>query len=203
MFLFFYLRVREIMRYFYTIVNAYYYYDSLKNILKNNNKIFNRVTDITISELKNLGIQVLVLDFDGVLNSHGELLPCEAVLIWLEAMQLELGGENIFIFSNKPLAARIQFFAARFPAIRFIDGVRKKPYPDGLQKIFQLKKDFIKEKMHMVLVDDRILTGMLATCIAGCQGFYIQKPYIQFQKRPMSETFFQILRFLERFWLMP
>lgn len=186
-------------RYFYTIIKTYHYYNSIiTNILQNKNKIYDQITDLNLHELNNLGIRILVLDFDGVLNSHGETYPRSEVIAWLEAIQSALGAENIFILSNKPFRLRIQFFAERFPGIRFIRGVRKKPYPDGLEAVFKIKALSITQRSHVVLIDDRLLTGMLATCIAGCQGIYIRKPYIQFSKRPIVESFFQLLRWLER-----
>lgn len=187
------------IRYFYTIINSYHYYNNIiTNILKNKNKIYDRIIDLNINKLINLDVRILVLDFDGVLNSHGEAYPHSEVIVWLKDLQSVLGPENIFILSNKPSGARIQFFATHFPGIRFIQGVRKKPYPDGLEAVFKLKELSSKQILQVALVDDRLLTGMLATCIAGCQGIYIQKPYIQFNKRPIVEFFFQLLRKMER-----
>jgi len=187
------------MRYLYTLLSLYYYYGILKNILKNKNRIFKTVTDITQRELNTFEIKVLVLDFDGVLNAHGESALHPQVIPWLEHMQAILGSDSIFILSNKPFSERIAFFKEHFPNIGFIQGVRKKPYPDGLEMIFKIKKLSQAQKQHVVLVDDRILTGMLATCTAGCQGFYISRPYVSLYKRPVIESFFQVIRYAERF----
>lgn len=189
------------MRFFYTIINFYHYYNTLTNLIKNKNRIFEQITDVTKNDLVNLHISVLALDFDGVLNSHGEAYPRADVMLWLEQMQTELGAENIFILSNKPSEIRLQFFAKHFPGIRFIKGVRKKPYPDGLEMIFKLQGVSLEKRQQVALIDDRLLTGMLATCIASCQGLYIQSPYTQFKERPVAEAFFQSLRWAER-WVL-
>lgn len=188
-------------RYLYTIINMFHHYDTLTNLAKNKNRIFKQITDITINDLTNLSISVLALDFDGVLNSHGEDYPKLEVIVWLHQIQEHFLPDNIFILSNKPSAARQQFFEEHFPGIRFIKGVRKKPYPDGLEAIFKLKNLSLKQRQQVALIDDRLLTGMLATCIAGCQGLYIDSPYTQFKVRPIEESFFQMLRYWERFFL--
>lgn len=190
------------MRYIYTIVKAYQQFSALKNIIQDKNQVFSSIIDIKLENLQQLDIKVLALDFDGVLNSYGEILPRQDVIEWLKNMEGALGADNIFIVSNKPLLMRIRFFADYFPGVRFIQGVRKKPYIDGLNKIFEMKGigtgDSMIQKRQVALIDDRLLTGILATCIARCMGIYIQKPYIQFRKRPIVEGFFWMLRWVER-----
>lgn len=184
-------------RYLYTIINTVSYYPMIAKILKDKNKSIEKITDLSIGRLNDLGVHILVLDFDGVLNSHAEPYPREDVTQWLKEIQKALGAENIFILSNKPLPSRIEFFAKAFPGIRFIKGVRKKPYPDGLEAVFKIKGLSRSEKAQVALVDDRLLTGALATCIAGCQSIYVTRPYMQLSKHPFSELFFQGLRWLE------
>jgi predicted HAD superfamily phosphohydrolase YqeG len=73
--------------------------------------------------------------------------------------------------------------------------VKKKPYPDGLQKIMALTG---QPANALMLVDDRLLTGGLAASIANVPVTYITRPYVSLSKRPVKEFFFMILRFLER-----
>ena len=110
---------------------------------------------------------------------------CEAVF----------GGERIFILSNKPTEGRRQWFAEQFPAMRFISGVRKKPYPDGLNKTGELAGVPLSSIM---MVDDRLLTGCLAALVAGARPCYIRRPYVSFNHRPVAELFFRLLRTGER-----
>ena len=102
----------------------------------------------------------------------------------------------IVILSNKPHKQRIAYFKQRFPEIEFIQAPKKKPYPHGLEMIAQ-KKQMPIEKI--LLVDDRLLTGMLACCIAGAQGILIKRPYKRIWRRPIRELCFIFLRTIERF----
>lgn len=151
--------------------------------------------DLIPNDWKALGISVLALDFDGVLAPHGETTPLPAMHNWLKNCLTHFPPEQIFILSNRPSPARIQYFNRTFPGIRFISGVQKKPYPDGLAQIIKIKQVAAHEVM---LVDDRLLTGGLAACLAGTQVTYIRQPYIALAKRPIKELFFIILRSLEK-----
>jgi hypothetical protein len=150
---------------------------------------------IAPATLKYPEITVLVLDFDGVLAAHGELHPVPELHSWLQECINIFEASHIFILSNKPLPSRIAYFHHHFPGVQYITEVKKKPYPDGLQKIIALTG----QPSHAVmLVDDRLLTGCLAACIAKVPVTYITRPYICLSKRPIKEIFFMTLRFLER-----
>lgn len=145
--------------------------------------------------LKQQGVAVLVLDFDGVLAAHGESYPVKELHHYLQECVNTFGSEQVFILSNKPLPSRIAYFKHHYPGIRYITSVKKKPYPDGLQKIIAVTK---QPPGALMLVDDRLLTGSLAACIANVPVTYITQPYVCFSKRPLPELFFMSLRFLER-----
>jgi len=157
-----------------------------------------QLLDIPPIAFQQQGIDVLILDFDGVLASHGELYPTEELHGWLHDCVQVFGAEQIFILSNKPLVERIAYFHQHYPGVRYIKEVKKKPYPDGLQKIIALTQ---KQPESLMLVDDRLLTGSLAACIANISVTYITKPYVCISKRPVAEIFFMSLRLLER-WLI-
>ena len=144
------------------------------------------------------GISVLAIDFDGVLAHHGAAIPLPEAADWLKQCESVLGGDRIFILSNKPTYERIQWFAENFPALRFISGVRKKPYPDGLIKVKELAEVTMSS---ILMIDDRLLTGCLAALTAGARVCYIRRPYISFSHRPFSEMFFMVLRTLERIFV--
>ncbi|MCK5521674.1 MAG: HAD family hydrolase [Thiomargarita sp.] len=149
---------------------------------------------ISPTNLKHNGIKVLVLDFDGVLAAHGEALPNQELQPWLHDCVNTYGSTQVFVLSNKPLQSRINYFNQL--KIRCIAGVKKKPYPDGLQKIIALTG---QSPETVMLVDDRLLTGCLAACIAGNSVTLITRPYVSLSKRPIQELFFMTLRFLERY----
>jgi predicted HAD superfamily phosphohydrolase YqeG len=153
------------------------------------------ILELNPEELRTSGIAALALDFDGVLASHGFTTPFPQAFAWIQRCQIVFGGDRIFILSNKPTALRKKWFAENFPAIRFISGVRKKPYPDGLNKIGELSGVPLSS---ILMVDDRLLTGCLAALVAGARPCYIRKPYISFSHNISAETFFMLLRTAER-----
>ncbi|MBW4056596.1 MAG: hypothetical protein HIU83_14575 [Proteobacteria bacterium] len=149
-------------------------------------------------ELRSSGITCLALDFDGVLAGHGFLAPFPEAVTWMKRCETVFGGDRIFILSNKPTDTRRQWFAEHFPAMRFISGVRKKPYPDGLKKTGELAG---VPPSSIMMVDDRLLTGCLAALIAGARPCYIRHPYVSFNHRPVAELFFWKLRVMERLFV--
>ncbi len=149
--------------------------------------------------LKADGIRALALDFDGVLAHHGAPCPIPEAIDWLKHCEAVFGGGMIFILSNKPTEGRRQWFSKHFPAFRFISGVRKKPYPDGLVKTAELAG---VPPPSILMVDDRLLTGCLAALVAGARPSYIRSPYYSFSNRPVAELFFMTLRKIERILLM-
>jgi predicted HAD superfamily phosphohydrolase YqeG len=153
------------------------------------------ILELEPEQLAAEGIKVLALDFDGVLACHGAPVPLPSAVVWLQHCQIFFGGDRIFILSNKPTDERSRWFADNFPAIRFIAGVRKKPYPDGLETVAQLAAALPES---ILMVDDRLLTGCLAALNAGTRICYIRNPFVSYHHRPMAELFFQLLRGAER-----
>jgi HAD superfamily phosphatase (TIGR01668 family) len=141
------------------------------------------------------GIRVLALDFDGVLAAHGNIMPLPELTPWLQACVAQFGAGRVCILSNNPIPARVEYFNQHCPGIEYIKSPRKKPYPDGVQAICLHLKVSPKE---VLVVDDRLLTGVLAAIIAGAEVAYITQPYIGWQQRPIVEAFFASLRYLER-----
>ncbi|KAB0672266.1 HAD hydrolase-like protein [Oryzomonas sagensis] len=141
------------------------------------------------------GIAALALDFDGVLAPHGFPEPLPEAREWLARCCAVFGADRIFVLSNKPTEARRIWFRDHFPGIRFISGVRKKPYPDGLQRVGELARVPLSA---VLMVDDRLLTGCLAALNAGARTLYIRRPYRSFRHRPLAELFFLLLRAGER-----
>lgn len=149
-------------------------------------------------ELKRSGVQALALDFDGVLSPHGFQLPLNETEEWLKRCITVFGQERIFILSNKPTTERSDWFDRNFNRMRFVSGVRKKPYPDGLLLISNLAAVPVSS---ILMVDDRLLTGCLAAINAGARPCYIRNPYVSFKYRPVTELFFITLRSIERIYI--
>jgi predicted HAD superfamily phosphohydrolase YqeG len=145
--------------------------------------------------LKSSGITALALDFDGVLAHHGAPAPLPEAVEWMVRCEAVFGGERIFVLSNKPTEGRRAWFNDHFPSLRFISGVRKKPFPDGLHKTGALAGVPLSQ---ILMVDDRLLTGCLAALVAGARPCYIRQPYVSFSQRALAELFFMLLRKAER-----
>jgi len=144
------------------------------------------------------GIQALALDFDGVLAPHGADQPLPEVVDWLRCAVVVFGVERIVILSNRPVSQRIDWFAAHFPGLRFVAGVRKKPYPDGLKKTGELTSVTLSS---ILMVDDRLLTGCLSALIAGARPCYVRCPYVALFSNIAKELFFMLLRRAERLFV--
>lgn len=149
------------------------------------------VIELNVEFLQKNNIKIVALDFDGVLAAHGKSELDADVKIWLDKFALELGQEKIFILSNKPTQKRLEYFQKHYPQIRFISGVAKKPYPDGLQRVVTTTGC---KPEQVALVDDRLLTGCLACIIAGCYPILITKPFVDYENYSTSEKFFNFLR---------
>lgn len=178
-------------RIFFTLSQSLKHYSAIHQLKQNS---VNTIADIVYHELVEKNIKILALDFDGVLASHGEDVPNKIAEDFLNTVYA-LFQNKIFILSNKPTEIRKQYFQKHYPEITFIKAVKKKPYPDGLNKIIELAQAKPEE---VVLVDDRLLTGGLAAILANTQVIYIRKPFIGFAKRPIKELVFQCLRVAER-----
>ncbi len=146
-------------------------------------------------QFKSQGIKVLALDFDGVLAPHGFPEPLPEVEQWLDRAAAVLGAGLIYILSNNPSETRRSWFKNRFPEMNIISGVRKKPFPDGLNKIGELARVPLSE---ILMVDDRLLTGCLAAINAGASVFYVRRPYVSLSRNPLPDLFFRLLRVSEK-----
>ncbi len=182
-------------RIFYTIKQAWHFRKKLKQYMIDPSLQLANGSAITLAYLQQRDIRGLVLDYDGVLAAHCEPVPRPEILAWLQELVRAYAPHKIYILSNKPLLERMQYFAQYFPQIMFVKGQRKKPFPDGLQQIMAMSG---LSGAQLMLVDDRLLTGILATIIAGTQGCWITHPYVNLKLHPVAELWIMGLRWIER-----
>jgi len=153
-----------------------------------------KLLSLDLPSVQKQGIRALVVDFDGVLSAHDGPTPLREVLPWL-ADAVALFGDKVFIFSNTPTQARVDYFKQHYPKITFLRPARSKPYPDGMKQVLaqtQLKPD------EILMLDDRLLTGILMAIITGTQAKLITQPYIDWRAHFFKETFFYLLRRVEK-----
>ncbi len=157
-----------------------------------------RPWEISIDQCRSTGATIIALDFDGVLAPHGDPRPAPLMLDWLDRCVGQFGAENVFVLSNAPSPPRMAFFQDRFPDVRWQTGAARKPYPDGLEQIISLTR---VAPRALLLVDDRLLTGALAACIADINFLYVRRPIVDLAKQTFKEIFFMTLRGTERLLL--
>jgi len=153
------------------------------------------VLEINVTQLRVQGTKALILDFDGVLATYGEVSPVIELENWLNSCIQTFGSGNVLILSNKVTQQRKEYFAEYFKGIVFFACQKKKPYPDSLLEIKALTQFDYKE---LLIVDDRLLTGILAAIITNIPALYLTPPLCSLRKKPIQELFFMSLRALER-----
>lgn len=183
------------MRYWYALKNAFLQREALKSHLDDKLSNIKDLSEITLDTLDKANVAILVLDFDGVLAGHDVDCPDLKTHQWLEKICSQIGELRVAILSNKPKRSRLEYFQKNFPNILWMDGVAKKPYPDGLLAIAESKDVYCD---RLALVDDRLLTGVLACKIAGAQALWLTKPKVAFAKHPIKESFFMGLRLMDK-----
>ena len=151
-----------------------------------------KVLDVNPQQLFDDGISTMVFDYDGVLAPYRKGMPHE-VITWLEECIKIFGLSRIFILTNNPSLKRIKYFANSFPGMRVIDGVKKKPDPEGLIKIINQTG---VSPVQVMMFDDQLLSGILAAKRAGTKSTLITKPYIGMDIR---ELWWIAKRLIEKF----
>lgn len=178
----------------YTLLMAWRYRKILRHYRQDPSVQVRRLLDLEPLVLKRRGIKALILDFDGVLAPHGAPEPLKEVEAWLQDCVLHF-TDRLFVLSNQPSIERQAYFKKYFPSIRFVWPKRKKPFSDGVRDIII---PLSLSPNQVLLVDDRLLTGILVAAIDGLAGCYVREPWVCFSKRPMAESFYQFLRYIER-----
>lgn len=181
-------------RYIFALIKAYQYRASLKLYVTNSEYRIASVTDLSPVLLRKQEIQCLVLDFDGVLASHGETKISPSLVHWLKDCIRTFEKNRVFVLTNKYNQAKEDYFRLEWPEIVLLKPPAKKPYPDGILAI--LKRTGLKPEALLV-IDDRLLTGILAAILAKTQARFIIKPLQNFSKRPIVESFFVFLRWID------
>ena len=184
-------------RILYSCIQAWRYRRSLARYTSDPALQAAAVTDLSPQQLLARGIKCLVIDFDGVLAAYAKSRPIQEAELWLHAC-IKAFGDKIFILSNKPTLQRKYYFATNFSTIEFVIAARKKPFPHGIDYILQKTKLMPAE---LLVIDDRICTGILAAAITNTHGCFITKPYADYVTHPIKEGLFYCLRRFEQWFV--
>lgn len=173
----------------YSIKKCWHHRQALRDFIRDAGLQLPTIYDLSKANLK--GVKALILDFDGVLAAHGELQPRADVIPILENLQ----GYKLYILSNKPIPERKAYFTQHFPDLVFVKAARKKPYPDGIEEILRMSK---LEPQQCMVIDDRLATGVVAAIDTGVKALWITKPFVSIASKPIVESWFMFLRFVEK-----
>lgn len=166
-----------------------------------------QITYLNLDKLKQQNIKALIVDFDGVLAAEGQPTPLPEAISWLEQAIQTFGVNKIFIFSNNPTIVRQQFFEKYFNNHIIFIIAKPKPDTEGLSYAFnylQKTSSASIEKSQILMLDDRLATGILAAKIFGIASCLIQQPYVNLKNNFAKELFYIAVRGLERLtiWLL-
>ena len=147
----------------------------------------NCITDITTQDLKDLGVDTLLLDVDNTLSLHHSQTPAEGVVQWLRDM--EKSGIKLIILSNAR-CSRVSPFANKLK-LPFV-WLAKKPLPTGY---FKAKRMMDINFKTTAAVGDQLFTDMLGGHLVGIKCILVTPFKLE------DKWNFKIRRRIERLFL--
>ncbi len=118
-----------------------------------------RITDITVDDLKSIGVTALMLDVDNTMSTHGGQVLTDGLLEWITLMQSN--GIKLTVLSNAR-KSRVEPFANKI-SLDFIH-LGLKPLPFGY---FRAAKSLKTKRKHTAIVGDQLFTDMLGGFLSG------------------------------------
>lgn len=185
-------------RFFFSIYYLFKYKAFIKKQLISSNCVVSTVLDINSYFCRLFCIKFIMLDFDGVLSSHNDVNFDENVFYWLKFTYEIYGKSSLCVYSNNIFISRI-LFLKKIGIVNTSIGFRKKPYPDFINNVLNNKKLLYHE---IILIDDRISTGILAASIAMIRWCLVKNPYLNIKGNFFVELFYIFLRKLENLFLL-
>ncbi len=125
----------------------------------------NRITDITLEDLRALGVRGLLLDVDNTLTTHGSQALDPAVRQWLEAMAEQ--GIALTVVSNG-MPKRVEPFAKKI-GLRHI-AFACKPFPLGF---WRGARRLGLKRRECAAVGDQTFTDILGSRLAGVRSIQL------------------------------
>lgn len=140
-----------------------------------------RVYNITVDELKNNGIEALILDVDNTLTTHDNPAPDENVAAWLDEMRKN--HIKMIILSNNS-EERVRPFA-KILGLEFISRGNK-PLTGGIERCC---KEMGSNKNNTAVIGDQIFTDIWGGNRFGCITYLVSpieaenKPFFKFKRK--------------------
>lgn len=130
-----------------------------------------RLINLTVQELKDMGITTLLLDVDNTLSTHHSQTPLEGVVSWIYEMKKQ--GINLFLVSNAK-GRRVAPFAKQL-GVEFFS-LCKKPLPFGVLRAMKRLK---VPKSAVMLCGDQLFTDMPAGRLAGIKTLLVEPAQLE------------------------
>lgn len=134
---------------------------------------FKLLTNVNFELLKELEIDLILLDVDNTLSEHDSQIPFEGVIEWTNMIKSK--GISIIIVSNN-FKSRVEPFAQKFD-LPFVS-LALKPLPIGFSKA---KRLFNKKAENILVIGDQIFTDILGANLAGMKSILLEPIVIEKQ----------------------
>ncbi len=118
-----------------------------------------RIADITVEDVKSLGVNALLLDVDNTMSTHGGQVLTDGLTEWLNMMKEN--GIKLIVLSNAR-KTRVEPFAEKI-GLPFIH-LGLKPLPFGY---FRAAKAVGEKRKNVAIVGDQLFTDMLGGFLSG------------------------------------
>ena len=118
-----------------------------------------RIADITIEDVKGLGVNALLLDVDNTMSTHSGQVLTDGLTEWLSMMREN--GIKLIVLSNAR-KSRVEPFAEKI-GLPFIH-LGLKPLPFGY---FRAAKAVGEKRKNVAIVGDQLFTDMLGGFLSG------------------------------------
>ena len=125
-----------------------------------------RLVNLTVQEVKELGVSTLLLDVDNTLSTHHSQIPLTGIEDWIYQMKEQ--GIYLFIVSNAK-KKRVEPFANALGLPFF--SLCKKPLPFGILRAIKRLK---VPKPTVMLCGDQLFTDMPAGRLAGIKTLLVE-----------------------------
>lgn len=130
-----------------------------------------RLVQLTVEEIKQMGVTTLLLDVDNTLSTHHSQTPLEGIPSWLE--QMKDAGIQLFIVSNSN-KKRVAPFAQLLDLPYFY--LCKKPLPFAILRAIKHLK---VPKRQVMLCGDQIFTDIIAGRFAGIKTLLLEPALVE------------------------
>lgn len=146
-------------------------------------RCFDKLTDISVEEIKKFNVETILLDIDNTLAVPDSKEPFDGVLNWLKEMEKE--KFKLLIISNNT-KERVESFAKTVNLMGIYHA--KKPMP------FKVKKAIGKEIKKTLMIGDQIFTDVLLANLSGMKSILLNP-----QAKDPEILSFKIKRKVEKF----